>query len=104
MPTLFVPKEIVAGETRVAAVPETVKKLVKAGWTVTVESGAGAGGNISDQAYRDAGARVDADLAALYQGADVVAKLHAPRHHDAAGKHEIDFLKPGTLLISFLFP
>jgi proton-translocating NAD(P)+ transhydrogenase subunit alpha len=98
MPTLFVPKEIVPGETRVAAVPETVKKLIKAGWTVTVESGAGAGCNISDQTYRDAGATVDGNLSALYQGADVVAKLHAPR------EQEVDLLKPGTLLISFLFP
>jgi len=104
MPTLFVPKEIVPGETRVAAVPETVKKLIKAGWTVTVESGAGAGCNISDQAYRDAGAQVDGDLAALYQAADVVAKLHAPRQHDALGKHEVELMKPGTVLISFLFP
>ena len=98
MPTLFVPKEIVPGETRVAAVPETVKKLIKAGWTVTVESGAGAGCNITDQNYRDAGATVDGNLSALYQGADVVAKLHAPR------QQEVDLLKPGTLLISFLFP
>jgi len=104
MPTLFVPKEIVPGETRVAAVPETVKKLIKAGWTVAVESGAGAGCNISDQAYRDAGATVEADLSGLYQGADVVAKLHAPRQHDALGKHEIDLLKSGTILVSFLFP
>jgi proton-translocating NAD(P)+ transhydrogenase subunit alpha len=104
MPTLFVPKEIVPGETRVAAVPETVKKLVKAGWTVTVESGAGTGGNFSDQAYRDAGAKVESDLASLYQNTDVVAKLHAPRQNEATGKHEVDLLKPGTLLFSFLFP
>ena len=104
MPSLFVPKEIVPGETRVAAVPETVKKLVKAGWTVAVESGAGAGCHISDQAYRDAGATVENDLSGLYQSSDVVAKLHAPREHDALGKHEIDLLKPGTILVSFLFP
>jgi len=103
MPTVFVPKEIVPGETRVAAVPETVKKLIKAGWTVTVESGAGDGCNITDQAYRDAGATVDS-IPGLYQGADVVAKLHAPRHHDGLGMHEIDLLKPGTILVSFLFP
>ncbi|HET9234092.1 MAG TPA: Re/Si-specific NAD(P)(+) transhydrogenase subunit alpha [Candidatus Eisenbacteria bacterium] len=104
MPTLFVPKEILPGETRVAATPETVKKLIKAGWNVTVESGAGAGANMSDQGYRDAGATVGSDLPALYQGADAVAKLHAPRRHDQLGKHEVDLLKPGTLLLSFLFP
>ena len=98
MPTLFVPKEIVPGETRVAATPETVKKLIKAGWSVTVESGAGAGASISDQGYRDAGANVESDLPGLYQSADVVAKLHPP------SKHEVDLLKPGTLLLSFLFP
>jgi proton-translocating NAD(P)+ transhydrogenase subunit alpha len=104
MPTLFVPKEIVPGETRVAAVPETVKKLIKAGWTVAVEAGAGAGCSISDQSYRDAGATVGTDLPGLYQSADAVAKVHAPRQHDALGKHEVDLLKPGTLLLSFLFP
>lgn len=104
MPTLFVPKEILPAETRVAATPETVKKLIKAGWNVTVESGAGAGASISDQGYRDAGATVGSDLPALYQGADVVAKLHAPRRHEQLGKHEVDLLKPGTLLLSFLFP
>ena len=104
MPTLFVPKEILPAETRVAATPETVKKLIKAGWNVTVESGAGAGARISDQGYRDAGATVGSDLPALYEGADVVAKLHAPRRHEQLGKHEVDLLKPGTLLLSFLFP
>jgi len=98
MPTLFVPKETVPGETRVAAVPETVKKLIKAGWTVSVESGAGTNANFIDQAYRDAGATVDSNIGSLYQGADVVAKLHAPR------PQEVDLLKPGTILVSFLFP
>ena len=104
MPSVFVPKEITPGETRVAAVPETVKKLVKAGWQVLVESGAGAGCHLSDQSYRDAGGTVGDDLAALYAQADAVVKVHAPRGHEAGGTHEADMLKEGTVLVSFLFP
>ena len=104
MPSVFVPKEITPGETRVAAVPETVKKLVKAGWQVLVESGAGAGCHLSDQSYRDAGGTVGDDPAALYAQADAVVKVHAPRGHEAGGIHEAEMLKEGTVLVSFLFP
>ena len=98
MPTIFVPKETVEGETRVAAVPETVKKLVKAGFSITVEAGAGAGAHISDAEYQEAGATVGPDAASMYGAADVVLKLHPPTQEEA-GK-----IKENALLVSFLFP
>ena len=66
MPQVFVPKEVVEGETRVACTPDTAKRYVKEGLEVLVESGAGKYAHFADQAYRDAGAKVvtDADAEA----------------------------------------
>jgi NAD(P) transhydrogenase subunit alpha len=98
MATILVPKETVPGETRVAAVPETVKKLAQAGFTVTVQSGAGAAAYHSDESYREAGAAIGPDPAALYREADIVLKLHAP------SADEVGMMREGTFLVSFLFP
>jgi NAD(P) transhydrogenase subunit alpha len=70
-------KERAAGESRVAATPETVKKFTSLGATVAVESGAGAGARISDEAYREAGAEVGPAEVAL-KGADIVLGVQAP--------------------------
>ena len=78
MPTVFIPKEITPGETRVAAMPDTVKRLVKDGFTVTIEAGAGVAACVPDKLFQDAGATVGSDLPALYAAADVVARLHPP--------------------------
>jgi H+-translocating NAD(P) transhydrogenase subunit alpha len=94
MITVGIPKEIVAGETRVAATPETVKKLRVAGLDVTVECGAGGGAHFTDDAYRDAGASLTDRPGAL--GADVVFKVHKPDFG------EIRLMKRGGKLISLL--
>jgi proton-translocating NAD(P)+ transhydrogenase subunit alpha len=104
MATLFVPREIVPGETRVATNPDTVKRLVKEGHTVTVEAGAGDGAFIPDQAFRDAGAAVTPETASGWGGADVVLKLHPPRMNEKAGKHEAEMPREGAILVSFLWP
>ncbi len=104
MATLFIPREIVPGETRVATNPDTVKRLVKEGHSVTVEAGAGVGASIPDQALTEAGATVSSDVAALYGGADVVLKLHPPRMNDTSGKHEAEMVREGAILVSFLWP
>ena len=77
-----VPLETHAGETRVAATPETVKKLVGQGHQVTVQAGAGVSASIPDAAYTAAGAIIGNDAAAL--GADLVLKVLAPTE---AGTH-----------------
>ncbi|MCB1152539.1 Re/Si-specific NAD(P)(+) transhydrogenase subunit alpha [bacterium] len=104
MPTILVPTECAPGETRVAAVPETVRRMVKLGHTVLVESGAGAKASISDAQYTEAGATIEKDPVAAYKKADVVLKINPPQHHEGVGKFEADLLKEGTLLVSFLWP
>ncbi|MBA3377818.1 MAG: hypothetical protein H0T93_02935, partial [Chloroflexia bacterium] len=79
-----VPKETVAGETRVSLIPETITRLVSAGMDVYVEAGAGEGSSISDDDYITAGATVVADAAALYNKANLVIKVQAPSYGDAS--------------------
>ncbi len=98
MSKIFVPKETVPGETRVAAVPETVRKLVKRGFQITVQSGAGLGAYLSDDEFNSAGATLASDAAAAYRAADIVLKLHPPAPDEVAAMGE------GTLLLSFLYP
>lgn len=89
-------REIVQGETRVAAVPDTVARLKAAGFDVWVQEGAGEGSYISDAAYREAGAEVEAELSSLYQSADVILKVQPP------SVQEIALFPVGSVLISFL--
>src|SRR3989344_4826523 len=74
-----VPRETFPGEKRVATVPDVVEKLIKLGFTVTVESGAGDAANFSDDAYRAAGAEIVGDAAALWAASDIVFKVRPPR-------------------------
>lgn len=89
-----VPKETMSGETRVAATPETTRKLRAIGLDLTIERGAGAGSHFTDDAYRDAGAEVVDRTAAF--AADVVFKIQKPSHD------EIRRMNRGGVLISFL--
>jgi NAD(P) transhydrogenase subunit alpha len=98
MPNIFIPKEIREGETRVAVVVETVRRLVKDGFTVTVQAGAAASSMVSDDALQGAGATLSDDAAAAYAAADVVLKLHPPTEEEAAA------LKQGSILVSFIWP
>ena len=96
--TIGVPREVFAGEKRVATVPEVVEKLIKLGFAVTVESGAGAAANFSDEAYRAAGAQIADGAAQLWAAADVAFKVRAP------DTEEIALMREGTTLISFIWP
>ena len=91
-----IPRESLAGETRVAATPNTVEQLKKLGFDVVVESGAGALASFDDAAYVAAGASVAAS-ADIWQ-ADIIYKVNAPS--DA----EIGLIKEGATLVSFLWP
>ena len=93
-----VPKETFAGEKRVATVPEVVVKLVKLGFSVVVESGAGEAANFSDEDYRAAGARISPSAAELLGEADVVFKVRPPT------PEEIGLLREGATLIGFVWP
>ncbi|HYL08558.1 MAG TPA: Re/Si-specific NAD(P)(+) transhydrogenase subunit alpha [Candidatus Udaeobacter sp.] len=92
------PRERTPDEHRVALVPDTTVKLVAAKLDVSVETGAGAGAFIGDDAYRQAGAGVAGDEPSLLKDADVVLKVQPP---SAA---EVELLKHGAVLISFLQP
>src|SRR5690348_17208144 len=70
-------KERAAGESRVAVTPETAKKFIALGAVVAIESGAGGGASISDEAYREAGAEVGPADATL-KGAEIVLAVQAP--------------------------
>jgi len=93
-----VPKESAAGEKRVATVPEVVEKLVKLGFTVSVESGAGDAANFADDTYRAAGADVVGTAAELWAKSDIVFKVRAP---SAA---EVGLVREGATLIGFIWP
>lgn len=93
-----VPREIFPGEQRVATSPEVVEKLVKLGFAVTVESGAGAAANFSDEAFRAAGADIAPDAAKLWSMADVVFKVRPPT------PAEVGLLREGATLIGFIWP
>ena len=99
-----IPKEIMHDEYRVAAIPETVTKFVTDGCTVLVERGAGAGAFFSDEAYAEAGAQLVDDVRELYQKADLILKVKEPLFNEKYGVHEIDMMKRGQYLITFIHP
>ena len=97
-------KERRAGERRVAASPETVKKFKALGLSVAIERGAGAGASFTDAAYAEAGATLVDEPAALFRDADIVLKVQRPL---LAGEGEIDelaLMKSGALLLGILSP
>lgn len=94
--TIFVPRESEAGEPRVAASPETVKRLVALGFDVVVEAGAGAGSRIPDADFAAAGAVVG--KASDLRNADIVLKVRRP------GQPEIGGYKPGAAVLAIMDP
>ena len=93
-----VPRESFPGERRVATVPEVVEKLIKQGFRVAVEAGAGDAAQISDESYRAAGAEVVADRPGLWAMSDIVFKVRGPR------SDEVGLLREGGTLVSFIWP
>ncbi len=100
---LAIPKERRAHEWRVAATPDTVKKLVALGLDVVVESGAGLNAAITDDAYRAAGAVVAAEETQTLGNADIILKVQRPLSA-AEGLDEYAMIRPGALLIGMLAP
>ena len=84
------------GETRCAVTPETVKKFVAMGATVTVEAGTGGGSSIPDDDYAAAGATVAKDTKAVLSGADIVLKVRGPTAQETSA------LKPGAIVVALL--
>lgn len=101
--TVGVPKEILAGERRVSATPETVSQFVKAGAKVLVETGAGLGAFFSDEAYQEAGATL-CSVKEVFAGADLILKVKEPQFNEELGVHEVDLMRAGQVLVTFLHP
>jgi NAD(P) transhydrogenase subunit alpha len=101
---VLIPKERAEGEARVAATPETVKRLVKEGLEVAIEQGAGEGSFLLDERYQAAGGRLITDLTAEWSTADAIFKVSPLGMSSALGKDEAALLKPGAVVISFLQP
>jgi H+-translocating NAD(P) transhydrogenase subunit alpha len=93
-----VSKEAAPGERRVALVPESSKKLIQAGYEIAIESGAGDEAGFGDAAYREAGAVVEPDRAALVGSADMLLKVGPP------ARDEVGWLRAGTIYLGSLMP
>jgi H+-translocating NAD(P) transhydrogenase subunit alpha len=96
--TIAIPRETVEGERRVAATPESVAQLIKLGYEVEIEAGAGERASYDDAFYRTAGACIVADALELWSNADIVLKVRPPSIEEAQR------LKTGATLVSFIWP
>ena len=97
-----IPKELHAGEKRVATTPDVAAKLIKLGYSVAIEQGAGAAADLADDVYRAVGVEVLPDAASLWAQSDIVLKVRGPARHE--GADEFALMREGGTLISFLWP
>jgi len=95
---LAIPRETHPGEDRASVTPETVKKLVRLGADIAIESGAGKGAGHTDEAFKEAGATIETDRDALLGSGDMVLRLRKPELSEVAK------LKPGCIHVSYLDP
>ena len=100
---LGIVKEVHPSERRVALSPKYTEKLVKKGFEVCIEKGAGAHAGFTDERYEAVGATLMEGPESVWQSADLVAKIRPPMMHPQGGVHETAWLKEGGKLISFLF-
>jgi H+-translocating NAD(P) transhydrogenase subunit alpha len=99
-----IPKEIHAGEKRVATTPEVAEKLMKLGFTVSVQSGAGDAASLSDDAYRQVGVEILPDAKSVWASSDIILKVRGPETHPELAVDEVELLREGSCLISFIWP
>ena len=99
-----IPKEIMQGEKRVSAIPETVKKMVDGGAKVLFEAGAGVGSHYFDEQYKEAGAEIITNVEEIYTQSDVILKVKEPQFNAEKNKHEIEMMHTGQYLITFIHP
>ena len=101
---ITVPKENLPGENRVAVIPDVASKLIKSGFEIHVETNAGLNAGFTNEQYESVGAKIVKDINQLYGSADVVLKVQRPVEHPELKKPELELMKEGTLLITFLYP
>ncbi len=93
-----IPKEIHIGEKRIATTPEAAEKIIKMGFELSIETGAGAGANISDADYEKVGVNVVSNAILIWKNSDIIMKVRAPE------ANEVLLLSEDSTLISFIFP
>ena len=99
-----VPKESYPGERRVALVPLVIPNLIKAGFSIAVETGAGAEAGYPDAHYTEKGAQILPDRRAVFAQAEIVTQVLCYGSNDVAGKADIPLVRRGQVLIGFLRP
>ena len=104
MATIGVTKESFPGERRVALVPAAVASLLKAGWAVLIEAGAGVAAGFPDPAYVDKGAAVAPSRAEVFGAADAMLQVLGHGANDRTGRADLPLLRPQQVLIGFLRP
>jgi NAD(P) transhydrogenase subunit alpha len=99
-----IPKETGVGERRVAVVPDSIPMMKKAGVSVLVESGAGAGATHADREYEEAGATLVPTPQALWSDSDAILKIQPPGPGGPGGRPEVEALREGSVLVCLLRP
>ena len=99
-----IPKEIHDGEKRVATTPDVAKQLIKLGFEVLVESGAGEGSSFSDAAYTDAGVTAAEGAKAIWDDSDIILKVRSLEFNSSLNSEEVDLLREKQVIITFLAP
>ncbi len=101
---IAVPKEILAGENRVALTPDVAAKLIKAGFQINIENNAGLKAGFTNKKYAAAGAKIIDSTEDLFSSADIILKVQRPLDNPILNKSETDLIKKGSFLITFLYP
>ncbi len=99
-----IPKEVHAGEKRVATTPEVATQLIKLGFEVVIEAGAGSAAHFSDASYVEAGVAVVKGAKEIWSESDIVLKVRGPELNPDLNTEEVDMLKENQIVISFLWP
>jgi NAD(P) transhydrogenase subunit alpha len=99
-----IPKESYPGDRRVAIVPAVLPTLIKAGFEIHIETGAGNGAGYPDSLYIDKGAKIVADRAAVFGGADIVVQVLCYGSNDKTGKQDVPLYRRDQILVGFLRP
>ena len=102
--TIGIPKEIMLGEARVAASPETVKKFIEDGQKVLIEKDAGVNSLYHDEDYVAMGAEIVAETLELFKKSELILKVKEPLFNEAKNMHEVDMMHRGQYLITFIHP
>ena len=99
-----IPKEIHAGEKRVATTPDVTKQLIKLGFEVVIESDAGSGSHFSDSTYAEAGATVEKNTKIVWESSDIILKVRPLGFNSNINVEEIDLLHEKQVIITFFWP